>query len=79
VLRQTSGSKRKKFPKLGSPATQERHEHEEHRGGAHRGLEAKGRLSLAVSGQWARDALGRAKEEDSDDETWGKGSARSHR
>jgi hypothetical protein len=42
ALRRTSGSKRKKSPKLGSLATQERHEHEELGGRAHRRLEAKG-------------------------------------
>jgi hypothetical protein len=42
TLRQTSGSKRKKSPKLGSPAAQEWHEHEEHGGAAHRRLEVKG-------------------------------------
>jgi hypothetical protein len=42
VLRRTSGSKRKKSPKLGSPAAQERHEHEEHGGGEHQRLEVKG-------------------------------------
>jgi hypothetical protein len=41
VLRWTSGSKRKKSPKLGSPAAHERHEYEEHQG-VHRRLEAKG-------------------------------------
>jgi hypothetical protein len=42
ALRQTSHSKRKKSPELGSRVAQERHEHEEHGGGAHRRLEAKG-------------------------------------
>jgi hypothetical protein len=42
ALRWTSGSKRKKSPKLGSPAAHEWHEHEEHQGGVHRRLEAKG-------------------------------------
>jgi hypothetical protein len=50
VLRQTSGSKRKKSPELSPPAAQERHEHEEHGGGAHRQLEAK-EMALISSGR----------------------------
>jgi hypothetical protein len=52
ALRRTSGSKRKKSPEHGSPATQERHEHEEHGGGAHRGLVVKG-MTLTGGGRSA--------------------------
>jgi hypothetical protein len=47
VLRRTSGLKTKKSPELGSPAAQERHEHEEHGGGAHWQLEVK---EMALTG-----------------------------
>jgi hypothetical protein len=79
VLRRSSGSKRKKSPKLGSLAAQERQEHEKHEGGAHQCPEVKRTGLTGGGGRQAHDASGREKEVDSGDETWGKGSARSRR
>jgi hypothetical protein len=53
ALRWTSGSKRKKSIELGSPAAQERHEHEEHRGKVHWQLEAK-EMALTSGGRMMR-------------------------